>query len=318
MKKLMLIGFLVSSFAFGQKASMSLDDTRIRIGQQTVLRIFFEYSNPKEDALIGWPQFDENLTDKVEIIEKTVDYESLVDSATQTYLREQQLTISAFEPDTFEIPAMQIEFNESVYETNPVQLIVETVEVDTSKGIVDIKPIYSVEYSFGEMAKDWLKTYWYVFAIAGAAIAIFFLIRLVKKYRKEKPEPEAPKIPAHVTALAVLQDLMLQERWRTENKKEYYSTLTDTVRRYLEERFDIYALEKTTREILTDLKNADISDSDKLYLKKILNQADMVKFAKFNPADEDGLVSLTQSIEFVERTKKHEITEEKNQPKASE
>lgn len=318
MKNLTIIGFLLSSLAFGQQAGMSLDASRIRIGEQTVLHIYFEYANPKEDALIGWPQFDETVTDGVEIIDKTVDYETLIDSATQTYRREQQITISAFEPDTIEIPGVQIELNDAVYETNSLQLLVETVAVDTSKGIVNIKPNYEVEYSFGEMAKDWLKTYWYVFAILGAIIAIYFLLRLLKRYRKEEPEPEAPRIPAHITALAVLKDLMTHESWRADNKKEYYSTLTDTVRKYLEERFDIYALEKTTREILTDLKNADISESDKMYLKKILSQADMVKFAKFKPADEDGLVSLTQSIEFVERTKKHEEITETNAPKSSE
>jgi orotidine-5'-phosphate decarboxylase len=78
----------------------------------------------------------------------------------------------------------------------------------------------------------------------------------------------------------------------------------------LEERFDIHALEKTTREIIADLKNADINDDDKLYLKKILSQADMVKFAKFSPEDEDGYSSLRQSIEFVERTKKAENEQE--------
>ncbi|MBI3133689.1 MAG: hypothetical protein HYZ14_03345 [Bacteroidetes bacterium] len=313
MKKLVTITFLFPLLALSQKAVMSLDTARIRIGEQTVLRIFFEYANPNEDALIGWPQFEDTLTKKIEIIDKTVDYESILDSNTQTYLREQQLTISAFEPGVFEIPAIEIELNESRFETNPLQLIVETVEVDTSKGIVDIKPNYDVTYTWSEMAKDWLKTYWYVFAIAGTIIALFFLFRLLKKYRKEKPEPEAPKIPAHITALAVLNDLMMHESWKAGNKKDYYSTMTDTVRRYLEERFDIHALEKTTREILTDLKNADISDTDKVYLKKILNQADMVKFAKFSPADDDGLVSLKQSIEFVERTKKHDDQAELNQ-----
>jgi hypothetical protein len=50
------------------------------------------------------------------------------------------------------------------------------------------------------MAADWFKTYWYVFAIAGGVIAIFFLYRLLKKRRGEEPEPEAPKIPAHYCA----------------------------------------------------------------------------------------------------------------------
>lgn len=309
MKRLTVISLFLSLTGFGQRAYMILDTAHLRIGEQTTLRLYFEYANPKEDALIGWPQFDDNLTDEIEIIDKTVDYESIIDSSTKTYLREQQITISVFEPGYFKIPSQKIELNESVYHTNELDLLVETVEVDTSKGIVDIKPKYEVRYSFSEMAVDWFKTYWYVFAIAGVLALIFLLFRYFKNRRGEEPEPEAPKIPAHITALEVLTTLLNQESWKTEQKKEYYSRLTDTVRKYLEERFDIFALEKTTREIIADLKNADISDDDKLYLKKILTQADMVKFAKFSPADEDGYISLKQSIEFVERTKKSESDE---------
>jgi hypothetical protein len=307
MKFLMVIAFLVSLFAYGQKAEMTLDTNRIRIGEQTVLRILFEYTNPNEDALIGWPQFDETITDKIEIIDKTVDYESVIDSISKTYLREQQLTISVFEPGVFKIPAVEIEFNETVVQTNELEILVETVPVDTSKGIVDIKPIYEVEYTFTEMTLDFFKTYWYIFAGVAVLAALFLLFRLFKKYRKPMPEPEAPKIPAHITALAALNELLMREQWKNEDKKEYYSRMTDTVRKYLEERFNIFALEKTTREILLELKNADISSEDKTFLKKILSQADMVKFAKFTPADDDGFVSLKLSIEFVEKTKKTEV-----------
>lgn len=307
MKTLFSIAILLLAFAaIGQKAYMTLDTAQMRIGEQTTLRISFEYNNPKEDALIGWPQFDEELTDKIEIIEKTVDYESLIDSSAKTYLRQQQMTISVFEPGFFTIPPVEIELNDQTYLTNELALFVNTVEVDTSKGIVDIKPKYEVDYSFSEMASDWFKTYWMYLSIGALVVALFLLFRYLRNRKQPEPETEAPKIPAHITALEVLTRLLLEEEWKTENKKEYYSSMTDTVRRYLEERFNIFALEQTTREIIHDLKNADISDEDKVFLKKILNQADMVKFAKFNPADEDGYISLKQSIEFVERTKKSE------------
>ncbi|MBK8926175.1 MAG: hypothetical protein IPM74_09750 [Crocinitomicaceae bacterium] len=303
MKRFLTIAFFLPLFGIAQKAEMSIDTNHIRIGEQTVLRILFASPNPAEDALIGWPQYDEYLTNEIEIIDKTVDYESLIDSVNKIYRREQQLTISAFEPGRFTIPEQEITWNDSKIKTNPLELLVETVEVDTSKGIVDIKPIYGVEYSFSEMAKDWLKTYWYIFAGIAFIAAIFFLFRWMKSRKKDEPEPEKPKVPAHITALSVLHDLLNNEKWRDENKKEYYSLLTDTVRKYLEERFDIFAMEKTTREILADLRNADMDDNDKVNLKKILSQADMVKFAKFKPMDEDGYLSLQQSIDFVERTR---------------
>jgi len=314
-KKLFIILFFFQiTFGFSQKAEMTLDNKVIRIGEQTKLRIFFEYQNPDEDALIGWPQFDQYLTKKkeIEIIEKTVDYESLKDSLTQTYLREQQLTITGFKPGNYIIPAQKIELNDAVYETNEIEILVNTVEVDTSKGIVDIKPKYEVEYTIGERATDWFKDYWPWLATSAVLLALFLLFRIWKNRKVEEPEKEIPKIPAHLTAMTGLNELLRNERWKEENKKEYYSKLTDTVRLYLEERFNIFAMEQTTREIIVDLKTSDISEEDKIYLSKILGQADMVKFAKFSPNDEDGQISLNQSIEFVERTKK---VEDQNQPK---
>ncbi len=81
---------------------------------------------------------------------------------------------------------------------------------------------------------------------------------------------------------------------------------------YLENRFEIHAMEQTTREIINDLKNASISENDKLYLRKILREADMVKFAKFSPSDEDAFSYLNNSIDFVKRTKKHESNSDGN------
>src|SRR5690606_27942836 len=116
-------------------------------------------------------------------------------------------------------------------------------------------------------------------------------------------EPEAPPIPAHITALKSLIELKKRQAWKTENKKEYYSELTYTVRLYLEERFGIQAIEHTTREIINDLKYADISEEDKVYLRKILSEADMVKFAKMTPQEKHGEESLEKSIDFVQKTK---------------
>ncbi len=289
---------------------MVLDNSEIRIGDQTTLHILFEYDNPNEDALIGWPYFDNDLTKKVEIIDKTIDYEELIDSANFTYLREQKLVITSFEPGNYIIPGQTIELNDSSYTTNDLEIFVSTVKVDTSKGLVANHENYQVDYSFGERTADWLKKYWYLLVILAILIAIYFIYRFIKKRKStEEEEIYVPKIPAHITALASLKTLLNKKSWETENKKEYYSNLTDTVRLYLEERYGIYAMEQTTREIITHLKNSPINDDDKAYLRKILSEADMVKFAKFKPQNEDGKKSLDQSIDFVERTKMEEEEE---------
>ncbi|MDG1913170.1 MAG: hypothetical protein P8I55_01105 [Crocinitomix sp.] len=305
MKQLSYILFFCASLSlYGQQASIELDSSFIRIGEQTVLHVYFEYQNPKGDALIIWPEYDDALTKDIDIVDKTIDRDFLLDSASTTYLREQRLLITAFEEGKYTIPSQEIRLGDSLYYTNKAQLMVETVQVDTSKGIADIKPIYSVNYPFSERSKDWLNANWYWLTIIAALILAFFIYRYVKRRKPEVEEEVLEEIiPAHVIALDALQKLLAGEEWKSPEKKVYYSDLTDTVRTYLENRFDIHAMEQTTREIITDLKHASISEVDKVYLRKILREADMVKFAKFTPSDEDAYAYIHKSIDFVKRTK---------------
>lgn len=309
MKNLLFISIIVfSGMGLSQTATMSLDHQKIRIGEQTVLNLNFEYENPKGDALIVWPEFDNNLNEAIEIIEKTIDKARLIDTLNGKYLREQKLVITAFEAGEFTIPAQEIRLGDSLYTTNLLELLVETVEVDTSKGITDIKPIYDVKYPFSERSKDWLKENWIWIALILAIIIGFIGYRYYQKKKPTTEEQEEPVIiiPAHITALKVLEQLLKNEEWKSSNKKGYYSDVTDTIRTYLEDRFEIYAMEETTREIINDLKNSPISDEDKHYLKKILSEADMVKFAKMTPTDENAFEMLSKSIDFVQRTKEKE------------
>ena len=296
--------FFASLSVYGQNASLELDTTQLRIGEQTVLHVFFEYQNPKGDALIIWPEYDESLTSDIDIVDKSVDRDFLLDSASSTYLREQRLLITIFEEGRYTIPKQEIRLGDSLYYTNTAQLFVETVEIDTSKGIADIKPIYSVNYPFSERSKDWLNSNWYWIAIIAVLLIAFFVYRYIQKRKPEVEEEILEEIiPAHILALGVLEKLLKQEEWKSSEKKTYYSDLTDTVRNYLENRFGIHAMEQTTREIITDLKHASISEEDKVYLRKILREADMVKFAKFSPSDDDAFAYLNKSIDFVKRTK---------------
>lgn len=305
-------GLLFSLTLFGQEAKMVLEQSRIRIGEQAVLHFYFTYEDPNDDALIGWPYFESQLTEDIEIIDRTVDYRTIIDSVNGIYQRDQKLIVTAFEEGEYAIPPQKIEWNDSAIYTNPEYLKVETVKVDTSKGIMPNKDNYEVPYSFGERTKDWLLSNWYWLAGIGLAALIFFIVRAVRRNKEEEEIDNTPKIPAHITALKLLYSLKEKEAWTNDNKKRFYSDLTNTVRRYLEQRFEIYAMEKTTREIIKDLQGSDISDEDKEFLRKILSQADMVKFAKVKPDSELGLQSLERSIEFVDKTKKEEENEEVN------
>ncbi len=313
MKSLITIAILaISCFALGQEAKISLDRSSMRIGEQTVLHLYFTYQNPNGTALIVWPNYESNLSDGIEIVKKSLDEETLLDSTTATFQREQKLVITAFEEGKYAIPSQEIKLGDSTYYTNTLDLMIETVEVDTSKGITDIKPIYTLDYPLSERMSDWVKSNWNWIAIIIVLILGFLVWRYFWKKPIEEVEEEVEIIPAHILALDALKKLLAEEGWKNKEKKLYYSELTDTIRTYLENRFAIHAMEKTTREIITELKSATISESDKEYLKMILREADMVKFAKFTPSEEDAHAYLNKSIDFVNRTKEIEKVKDGN------
>lgn len=309
MRIILLISvWLICFLSFGQEINSILQRPNIRIGEQATFVIKLKYDDADGTARIGWPQFSEELTKDIEIIDRTVDYATLVDSVKGTFLREQKLFITSFEPGTFVIPPFEVEFNDSVYFTEQVILNVETVAIDTSKGIYDIQPNYTVDYSFQEKLSDFSREYGIWFLLLLLPLITWGIWKYSKSKQSKYPvEIQKPKIPAHISAMEKLTLLAKNEAWSQENKKRYYSELTDTIRKYLEDRFSIYAMEQTTREIIENLSVADISEEDKNYLREILNQADMVKFAKVKPQEEDGRIALNKSIDFVTKTKKENV-----------
>ncbi|WP_066758329.1 BatD family protein [Crocinitomix algicola] len=299
--------------AFGQVAKLTLDRSSIKIGEQIHMNLSFEYANPNGDAVLGWPQIDDYLGNDIEVVEKWIDQEKIINPTEKTYRREQNFMLTVFEEGEYLIPPQEITLNDSTYSTDSTIILVETVQVDTSQGIFDIKPIYSVNYPFSERSKDWLKENWYWIAIILAIILGFFIYRYIQKNKDTAPLTEEEVIiPAHIIALNTLDKLLKEEAWKSEHKKNYYSELTDTVRSYLENRFEIHAMEQTTREIIQDLKKSNITEEDKVYLRKILREADMVKFAKFAPNDEDAYAYLQKSIDFVNRTKENDTANNEN------
>jgi hypothetical protein len=315
-KWFLYISFLLSSLAsfayqeFQPKARLVIDYQKIRIGEQIKATLQLIYSDPTHKKLVGWPRFDETLSKDIEIIDRTVDFEGILDT-TGGLMRSQEFQITCFVPGFHLIPAIGIELDDSTYYTSPVSLIVEAVEIDTSKSIVDIKENYSVDYSFGEKVEDWFRSYWKWLAWIAVLIASYFVYLLWKNRRPtEEIIPYTPPIPAHITALKSLKLLEKNHAWESQEQKEYYSDLTYTVRLYLEQRFGIKAVEYTTREILVELKYADISEEDKAHLRKLLSQADMIKFAKMKADSDHGKDSLYKSIEFVEKTKKEDSKED--------
>lgn len=281
-------------------ADAKLDQTTIRIGEQTNLRLIVHQA--KTDK-VNFPKLADTIVGKVQIVSSRVDTLADKDNAQQIIVS-QVYTITSFDQGTYNIPSYPIGAATGGLTTPPLTLMVQTVQVDTTKSIYDIKQPMAVSYTF----LDWIKDHWVWIALAliviGGAIGAYIYFK--KRPKIEKPVVEfKPDIPAHILALNKLQQLRDKKLWQNDGVKDYYTELTDILREYLEQRYVIKTHEKTTDEIFASLRYMDIANDSREKLRQVLVLSDLVKFAKEKPLPVDNELSMEQAVAFVNQTQQN-------------
>ena len=144
-----------------------------------------------------------------------------------------------------------------------------------------------------------------------ALFLICVIAYIIKRIRNKqslipfkKPEP---KLPPHEQAIKELDEIKQQKLWQQGRSKEYYTLITETLRRYIVDRFDINAMEMTSGEILDIIRKQHEADSVYENLKQILNLSDFVKFAKMNPLPDENDLSMVNAYLFINQTKIEEV-----------
>jgi hypothetical protein len=182
--------------------------------------------------------------------------------------------------------------------TPPVAVTIHTVPVDTSKAYMDLKPPLSVPWTLAEIAL-------YV-GIVLLVAALGYLASWYWKRRKRVIRGEAyvpPAKPAHVLAYEELAVLKEKKLWQQGLIKQYYSEVTEVLRRYIERRYAVMALEETTDEILAGLRSQQLENGVLTETEKILRRADLVKFAKHQPAIPEHEEMMVVVRDVVDKTK---------------
>ena len=104
----------------------------------------------------------------------------------------------------------------------------------------------------------------------------------------------------------------------SENSKEYYTKLTETLRKYIEERYGFSAMEMTSSEIIEKL-TATQDEKALSELRHLFLTADLVKFAKYSTLINENDMNLVNAIEFINQTKLENVpVEETVKPQLSE
>ena len=307
MKKFIyLILLLMTSFGFAQEPAVkaSIDTTKIRIGEQFQYKIIV---NDTDHVII--PKL-KNLG-KLEVIS-----EGKTDTLKNKLIKKYVLT--GFDSGAYYIPRQQIYIKNKVYLTDSLLVNVATVPIDTTKvKKYPIKAILDEPYTFD----DFKPHLWWILTILGIiAIILYFVF---KKKKEEKPEEIIPVIPPYEEAIQKLHQLDSKLLWQNNKVKEYYSELTDIVRGYIERELHIPALESTTDELidmLTEIYQKKEIETTKETIKKLkalLQEADLVKFAKSKPMaaeieedrkDAEEVVNhLKPKVVITEKEEDHEV-----------
>ena len=311
-----LLFFLLFKISIGQKINISaaLDSTKIRIGEQVKLDLYVSYSAKQNNLKIQWPNIADTITDKIEVISVSVIDTTSPDKSNPDIIQQhQQITISAYDSGYFAIPGFKFFINNdsaNAFYTQSLFLEVHTVPTDSSiTKTKDIKPPFAEAFNWKWYSKYF---YWGFSLLVIIILIVLITIYFTKKNKIVVLKSEKPKIPAHIIALQSLEKIKNEQIWKEEKTKEYYSSISDTIRLYIEERFKVNALESTTAEIMKAFRSQVVDKESKDKLQQLLMLSDLVKFAKQFPIISEHTFTLQNAFDFVNETKREEKTIIKN------
>ncbi len=179
--------------------------------------------------------------------------------------------------------------------TVPVPLFFKTTLAEGDEEFRPIKPIFA-------FARNWWPLLFLLIILLLTAYLIY------RWYMNREPEKEATPVSLPDPFRNPLDELKLAvDRLPPVNTLDtradyelYYIKLGDSIRFYLKRVYNFPALEMTTREINESL-HKELAPSEIIDItRKVLNEADLVKFANFHPDTEQAKSVLQKAKDFIE------------------
>jgi len=291
-----------------------LDTTAIEIGDQVWLNLSIEQG--KKDK-ISFPAINDTIIKGIDVIQiLQADTQNISGSRLKI---NKKVLVSAYDFGSYNIPAFEFLNDQDTLYSNTLNLIVNLVKLDSAeKALIDTTqdfPIFDIKLPINTpwTFKEFFQLYhWYIVGLL-LIVALAFLINYYLKRRKKNLPliklPEKPKEPAHLIALRALENLKEKKLWQKGFEKEYYLELSDIIRAYIENRFQIPTFERTSHELMEIIKHKRIISENILSeLNQLLTMSDLAKFAKYKPLPNENDLSLKNTYHFVEQTKLEEKT----------
>ena len=304
MKKTIL--FLMATFALfgGLKAQQvevdgKVESTDVQVGKPFTLDLSLKVPY---GWFVEWNDFAiDTLSEQLDII-KRGEVERTADADSNVIVK-QQLTLMAFDTGQIQVPSVGLTYARSFDDperlkayTDPIRLYSTTMTVDTTQAYKPIVEPIAAPIKFKEVFP------WILGALVLVLIA--FGVWYWLKHRKPKVDVDGnivrgPVIPPYDKAVGDLENLRQQKLWQSGKVKEYFSSLTDIAREYIEGQFGVNAVEMTTDDILEEVKPLHFSPETYNKLKETMEVADLVKFAKYSAANLESENAMNSMTDFV-------------------
>lgn len=302
MYRKVIIALLSIVFVVGKLPAQNIeygvrfDSTQMLIGDHQNLTYLVRSQIPLS---VKFPQLDKEIGG-MEIISGPV-VDSTYDGDYYTYKNIYKVT--SFDTGLYVIPEQSIllaqEGFDNALTTDSIMIYVYTLIVDKEKGMVDIEAPLDAPVTFREALPYILYC---LLGLAIIAAIVYFIIRL----RSGKPiiggTACEPVIPPYIAAINGMNSIDERKLWQAGNEKEFYTELTNVLRLYLDGELGLQCMESTSAEIITYLKSAEhVDEKVRLFIDDMLAAADLVKFAKMTPLQDENFNYMKGTKECIEK-----------------
>lgn len=294
--------FCLAAAAVAQEGSIAVDSkvdkSTITIGDLVTYSVIVSRS---PEVQVEMPELGSNLG-AFEIRDYQV-YEPKTENG--QVIERVDYTISTFDVGDFEIPPLTFSYTipgdstRHQIKTRKIEIVVESLKPSEAGDIRDIKKPLGLPRDY----RQWILWGSIIFAFVILVSISIYIWRRKKAGKGLLPEKVEPPKPAHEIALNELAALRNADLLKEGRVKEYYIRISEIIRRYVEGRYFIVALELTTYELVENLKQANVESENIALIQEFLELCDLVKFAKYAPSDEQNEAIYDQAVEIVERTK---------------
>ena len=325
MKKILIISIILTASVLAASAQVSveavIDSIQIFVGQQAHVTLT---ATAKENAKVEFPQFKpmEYITPGVEVLDRQELEQQPQDNGFVS--RSMVYTMTSFDDTLYYIPPMTVKIDGKPYKSKSLALKVLTIEVDTlhAEQFFGPKDVQDNPFQWS----DWSLPFWLsVLMLVLLVVAYYLYLRL----RDNKPIIShiriVKRLLPHQKAMKEIEQIKADKMVSSENSKEYYTKLTDTLRKYIEERYGFNAMEMTSSEIIERLiegvRSQETGDRNQSLdeLRQLFTTADLVKFAKYSTLINENDANLVNAIDFINQTKLENVpVEETVKPQLSE